>query len=311
MLEWLSVRRNLILATATCAAALGAGGWLLLGPLWTIAGVAAGCLVSMFVYISAFTYSASPATLIARGRPADALRRLQREEPTTRRTAQAWPSQFAEVLAHDLLVKSDALGALHHDTQALRSAEEGVAIFQTLAAEEPAKYARHLEHALHTQSHRMIGVGQLAEAIEATQTSIRLLRNLAIAEPDEKLPRLAHVLTCMAGWLADIDETAQALEAAHEATSIYWREPPSSDLPAQAARAALLEGRLLCQEARYHDAARLLARGWKLATRHHLDSELSDATPSLATAYRADPDDFATIWQAETGSRPPGWLTTT
>jgi tetratricopeptide (TPR) repeat protein len=300
-----------MLACASCAVALGAAGWLLLGPLWTLAWAVPGYFVPMVAYgVGIAFFSPSPATLIAKGRPQDALRQLLREETSARRTARAWPSQFAEELARNLLVKSDAQHAMHYDRQALSSADESVAVYQTLAAGKPAKYAASLARALHSQSHRMADVGQVAEAIGATQTSIRLSRNLAIAEPDENLPVVAAALTCMAGWLAEIEKTAEALEAAHEATELYWRKAPSPDMTAGAVRAALLEGRLLCQEARYHESAKVLARGWTLAASRRRDDDLGTAAPTLRTAYRADPDDFTAVWLAETGAAPPGWLAT-
>jgi hypothetical protein len=69
MLEALVIRRDLILACAACAVALSAAAWLLLGPLWAIAGVAAGYFLPMVVYGVGVTYfTPSPATLIAKGR---------------------------------------------------------------------------------------------------------------------------------------------------------------------------------------------------------------------------------------------------
>jgi hypothetical protein len=78
----------------------------------------------------------------------------------------------------------------------------------------------------------------------------------------------------------------------------------------------LLEGELLCGQARYRDAARLLAKGWRLAVGQQAADQqaadqqdlLRDAAPAIKTAYRADPDHFATVWQAETGAEPPDWL---
>jgi hypothetical protein len=88
----------------------------------------------------------------------------------------------------------------------------------------------------------------------------------------------------------------------------------------------LLEGELLCGQARYRDAARLLAKGWRLAVGQHAAGQqatgqhaagqhavgqqdlLRDAAPAIKAAYRADPDHFAAVWQAETGAEPPDWL---
>jgi hypothetical protein len=72
----------------------------------------------------------------------------------------------------------------------------------------------------------------------------------------------------------------------------------------------LLEGELLCGQASYREAARLLAKGWRLAAGQHLDDELRDAAPAIRAAYRADPDHFTAVWQAETGAEPPDWLGT-
>jgi hypothetical protein len=313
MLDTLLTRRNLILAEVACAVGLGAASWLLLGPLWAIAGVLAGPFVPPVAFVIAYLVGTvflmpQPVTLIAMGRPEDALRRLRREEVSARGLARAWPGQFREVLAYHLVVKSDALHALHRDRQALSSADEGVASYQTLAADKPAKYASYLSRAIDTRSRALGGLGRQAEAIAAIETAIRMFRNLAIAEPDEYLPVLAEALTCMAKWLADIDNDAEALTAARESTDIYW-QLPGPELPTYAASAALLAGRLLCRQSRYREAATLLARGWNLASSKQQHDALSTATPALKTAYHANPDDFTAVWHAETGSKPPDWLT--
>ena len=72
----------------------------------------------------------------------------------------------------------------------------------------------------------------------------------------------------------------------------------------------LLAGEFLCGQARYREAARLLAKGWRMAAGQHLRDLLRDATPAIRSAYRADPDHFAAVWHAETGAEPPDWLTT-
>jgi tetratricopeptide (TPR) repeat protein len=307
-----TLRRRLILAMVVSVAALGAGGWLVLGPLWAIAGVAVGYVLPAVVMGVGSTYfSPSPVALISQGQPEDALRQLQRGEASSRRLAKNWPSQFREMLAYNLIVKSDALHALHRYGQALHSADEGVTIYQALTADNPAKYLPYLSRAIDTRSRALAGLGRQAEAIEAIETAVRMFRKLVVPEPGEYLPVLAEALTCMAEWLSDIDKNTEALAATQEAVGIFWHKMPSSDMPVYAARAALLEGRLLCQQGNYHDAARSLARGWKLATSQQQSGALSTATPALRMAYRASPDDFAAIWHGETNSRPPDWLTKT
>ena len=310
MLDTRTLRHRLILATAASIIALGAGGWLVLGPLWAIAGVAAGYfLPSVILAVSSTYFSPSPVTLISKGQPEDALRRLQRNEASSRRMARAWPSQFRDVLAYNLIAKSDALHALHRYGHALHSADEGVTIYQALTAKNPATYSPYLSRAIDTRSRALAGLGRQAEAIQAIDTSITTFRQLAVTEPGEYLPVLAEALTCKAEWLADIDKNTEALAAAHEAATIYWHMMPGSDLPVYAARASLLEGRLLCQQGRHHEAARPLARGWTLATRQQQSTVLSTAVPALRTAHRASPDKFATAWHDETSSSPPDWLT--
>jgi hypothetical protein len=42
MLDTITLRHRMILATVASVIALGIGGWLMLGPLWAIAGAAVG-----------------------------------------------------------------------------------------------------------------------------------------------------------------------------------------------------------------------------------------------------------------------------
>ena len=70
----------------------------------------------------------------------------------------------------------------------------------------------------------------------------------------------------------------------------------------------LLEGQLLCGQDRYREAARLLAKGWRLAVGQHLEDVLRDATPAIRAAYRADPDHCSAVWRTEIGAEPPDWL---
>lgn len=309
MHDRLVTRRNAILAELSCGAGLCAVGWLLFGPLWAIGGLVAGLLAPMLAYA---TYTGlflpQPVTLVARGRHQDALRILRRYEREVRQMAVALPSQFRDHLARHLAVQAYALHKLHEDDQALQCADECVAIYQALAAERPAKYAPELSGAVGTRSCVLAALDRQAEAAAAIEPAIRMYRNLAISQSGKYLPRLAEALTDMAEWLADIGKNPQALTAAHEATGIYWHKLPGPGLPAAAARAALLEGRLLCQQADHHGAVKLLARGWTLAQSQQQEDALAAAASALEAAYHADPGDFTVVWHAETGSEPPSWL---
>jgi tetratricopeptide (TPR) repeat protein len=302
-------RVKLLVTSAVSAVAFGAAAWLLLGPMWTIAGVLVGPLIVLLVVAVVHVYATpDAATLLDEDKPDEAVALLRGEMTSWRTLARIWPSQFRDALASRLIVQSGALQAMNRDEEALRTADEAVAIYQDLAAERPGKYGPDLADALNHQSRLLAADDRQAEALTAMQVAVRLYRNLASAEPARYLPVLAECLTCEAGWLAEIDLSGEALAAVHEATDICQDKLPWQQLPSCAARAMLLEGELLCGQARYRDAARLLAKGWRLAAGQQ--DLLRDAAPAIKTAYRADPDHFATVWQAETGAEPPDWLST-
>jgi hypothetical protein len=302
---------RLIAILAMGAVAFGAAAWLLLGPVWTVAGALAGPLITLVVVVGvrAFT-SPDAATLLNNDQPGEAIARLRNEMPNWRTLARIWPGQFRNALANRLIVQSGALQAMNRDEEALRTADEAVAIYQDLAAERPGKYGPDLADALDHQSRLLAADDRLAEGLAAMQVAVRLYRNLASAEPARYLPPLAECLTCEAGWLAEIELSGDALAAVHEATDICQDKLPWQQLPSCAARAMLLEGELLCGLARYREAARLLAKGWRMAAGQHLRDVRRDAIPAIRSAYRADPDHFAAVWQAETGAEPPDWLST-
>ena len=303
-------RGHLLVACAAGAVAFGAAAALLFGPIWTIAGVLVGLFLGAAV--PAIVHGVAhpgAATLLNHDRPGEAAAWLRHEMTSWRALARIWPSQFRDVLASRLIVQAGALQAVNRDEEALRIADEAVAIYQDLAAERPGKYAPDLAHALDRQSRLLAADQQQAEALAAMQVAVRLYRNLAAAEPLRYLPVLAECLTCEAGWLADIGLAGEALTAAHEAADICQDKLPWHQVPSCAARVMLLEGQLLCGQDRYREAARLLAKGWRLAVGQHLKDVLRDATPAIRTAYRADPDHCSAVWRAETGAEPPDWLT--
>lgn len=308
-------RGTLTAILAIGAVAFGAGAWLLLGPVWAIAGALLGPLVAVVVVASvrAFT-TPDAATLLDNDQPGEAIARLRNEMPSWRALARIWPGQFRDALANRLIVQSGALQAMNRGEEALRTADEAVAIYQDLAAERPGKYGPDLADALDHQARLLAADDRLAEALAALQVAVRLYRNLAAADPARYLPPLAECLTCEAGWLAEIELAGDALAAVHEATDICQDKLPWQQLPSCAARAMLLEGELLCGQARHREAARLLATGWRMAAGQHAGQQqqdlLRDAIPAIRSAYRADPEHFTATWQAETGAEPPDWLST-
>jgi hypothetical protein len=297
-------RGKLMVACAAGAVAFGAAAWLLLGPVWAIAGVIIGSAMSVIVMAVVHVLATADAATLLRNDQATA--QLRHEMASWRALARIWPSQFRDALANRLIAQSGALQAVHRDEEALRIAGEAVAIYQDLAAERPGKYSPDLAGALDRQSRLLAADDRPAEALAAMQVAVRLYRNLAAAEPAKYLPVLAECLTCEAGWLAGIELPGEALAAVHEAADICQDKLPWQQVPPCAGRAMLLTGGLLCGQARYREAARLLAKGWRLATGQ--PDLLRDAAPAIKAAYRADPDHFSDVWQAETGAEPPGWL---
>jgi hypothetical protein len=302
-------RGKLAVALAAGAVAFGAAAWLLLGPVWIIAGLLAGSLVGAFVLTSIYVLAnTDAAAVLGHDRPGGAIAQFHHEMSSWRVLARIWPSQFRDALANRLIVQSGALQAVHRDEEALRTAGQAVAIYQDLAASRPGKYGPDLAGALDHQSRLLAADDRPADALAAMQVAVRLYHNLAAAEPAKYLPVLAECLTCEADWLADLELFADALAAVHEATDICQDKLPWQQVPSCAARAMLLEGDLLCGQARHREAARLLAKGWRLAAGQQ--DVLRDAAPAIRAAYHADPDHFSAVWQAETGAEPPDWLST-
>jgi hypothetical protein len=302
-------RGKLAVALVAGAVTFGAAAWLLLGPVWTIAGVLIGPLVGAIVLAVVYALSnPDAAALLSHDKLDEAIAQLHQEMASWRILARIWPSQFRDALASRLIVQSGALQALRRDEEALRTANEAVAIYQDLAASRPGKYGPDLADALDHQSRLLAADDRQAEALAAMQVAVRLYRNLAVAEPTKYLPVLAECLTCEASWLADIELPSEALAAVHEATDICQDKLPWQQVPSCAARALLLEGGLLCGQARHREAARLLAKGWRLAAGQ--EDVLRDAAPAIRAAYRADPGHFSAVWQAETGAEPPDWPST-
>jgi tetratricopeptide (TPR) repeat protein len=302
-------RGQLAVALAAGAVAFGAAAWLLLGPVWIIAGALVGLLVGAFVLAGIYALAhTDAAALLSHDRPGGAIAQLHHEMSNWPVLARIWPSQFRDALANRLIIQSGALQAVHRDEEALRTAGEAVAIYQDLAASRPGKYGPDLAGALDHQSRLLAADDRQAEALAAMQVAVRLYRNLAAADPEKYLPVLVECLTCEAVWLADLELPAEALAAVHEATDICQDKLPWSQVPPGAARAMLLEGELLCGQGRHREAARLLAKGWLLASGQ--EDVLRDATLAIRAAYRADPGHFSAVWQAETGAEPPDWLST-
>jgi tetratricopeptide (TPR) repeat protein len=287
----------------------GAAGWLLLGPLWTIAGVVAGPPFALVACATFFAFAVTePATHLQNHEPHRALTEISRGLWSWRYLARIWPSQFRQPLADTLLTQAEALGALHREAQALSSAAEAVAIYQVLAAGKPRKFTPGLAGALDRQSSLLSASGRLAEAEKAIAVAVRLYRDLVPAAPGDYLPGLADALTRQAEWLLDMGQDSAALAPASEAADICQDQLPRDALPPCAAHTLLLTGRLLAGQARYREATRPLARGWQLAARHGRQDLLASAVLAVRATYQADDAALRAAWRTETGGEPPDWV---
>jgi tetratricopeptide (TPR) repeat protein len=301
-------RGKLSVIFAGGAAGCGTAAWLLLGPLWVIAGVVAGPVIALLAVGVVYGLATpDPVTLLSKGRPDQAASQIHSRMRALRTLARMWPGQWREAPASDLILLSAALHAMHRDAEALGAAADAVAIYQGLAAERPDKYTRGLADALDRQSRLLAAADRPAEALAAMEVAARLYRNLAAADRSY-LPVLAESLDCQADWLAEIGKDSDATAVAHEATVIYQDRLPWSKSACRAARGVLLEGETLCRQGRYREAAKLLAQGWHMADPTHQQDALWQAAPALRAAYRADPGNFAAVWHAEAGGEPPDWL---
>jgi tetratricopeptide (TPR) repeat protein len=301
-------RRNLIVIMAAGAISFGVAAWLMLGPLWTVAGVAAGVVIALAAVVIALLLTHSDASDLATEQPEQALKQLQFDVSLSRRRESKRLLPWRYLLAARLVIQSHAHQQLRQYEQALRSIDEAVEIYQGLAAQKPRKYAAPLADALDRQSGLLSVANRTADAIAVASAATRLYRNLATAEPGKYLPRLASALTWMATWLADMNDDKAALAVVHEASQLYQHRLPSPAVSSDHARAALLEGRLLLDQGRRDEAVTLLARGWQLAAARHQSAILSDAVPTLKAVHRLNPRDFTAVWRAETGTDPPDWL---
>jgi len=309
-MRWPDLTRGLLAGFLGGAAVVGgAAGWILLGPLWTIAGVVASPLFALVACATFLAFAvAEPATHLQNHEPQRALAEISRGLWSWRYLARIWPSQFRQPLADILLTRAEALRALHLEAQALSPAAEAVAIYQVLAAEKPRKFTPGLAGALDRQSSLLAASGRLAEAEKAIAVAVWLYRDLVPAAPGDYLPGLADALTRQAEWLLDMGQDSAALATVSEAADICQDRLPRDELPPCAAQTLLLTGRLLAGQARYREAARPLARGWLLAARRGRQDLIAPAIPAVRAAYRADDAALRAAWRAETSGEPPDWI---
>jgi tetratricopeptide (TPR) repeat protein len=207
-------RRQLTLVRLGGTAVLGTVGWLLLGPLWAFPCALTGLFVLPLVLLIVAEYrQPRPEGLLRAGRPADALKMLDRHMHTDRVLGERWPGH----LARKLVLKSAALQALSRLPQALDAADEAVTLLAGKGARRPG--------AVHASAFCQRGLVLAAmsrhgEALNAVEAAVRLYRDLAIGDRNSFLPPLAEALTHQADALGFLDRFEEARVASAEALLI-------------------------------------------------------------------------------------------
>jgi tetratricopeptide (TPR) repeat protein len=228
--------------------------------------------------------------------------------PAWRQLGRIWPGQFRGALASRLMHRSLALHAALRDGEAVASAEEGVAIYRSLAAARPGKHLPGLATALNNLTYPLRAAGRRDDALAAAEESVRLNRALAAARPRKYRYSLACSLGTRAELLTKAGRLDDALKSVSEAADIYQDVQPGNDDARQAAEVLILQGQLLCDLSRHREAARPLCLGWRLASNRTRQNP-AFARAALKAVYKADPAGFPGIWRIDTGSDLPRWLT--
>lgn len=112
------------------------------------------------------------------------------------------------------------LSALGQHEQALKAAEEAVAIRRTLIGNQPEISLPDLAASLNNMSIILYKLGRKNEALDAAGESIDLHRNLSKDNPDNFLPKLATILNNMSVHLMSINKFSEAISNIKETIAI-------------------------------------------------------------------------------------------
>lgn len=203
------------------AALLFAGGGLVLGPAWAVAGFFLGPVVASLAYAIVSTHTQpQPDDLLRAGHTEEALEWFRQQLWLWRKMAQRWPGQFRQPLAYYLTIQSETLQAIGREPQALDVANEAVRIYVEIDASRPGSEPAGYAHALCQQARLLGGMSRHGEALGALEIAVRLYRGLAIANRGAYLPLLADALSRQADELGYLDRLAEARGASAEAALI-------------------------------------------------------------------------------------------
>lgn len=223
----LNARQRIVLTLAS-AVAFGVAGGLLLGLTWGIVGAAVGPVFTAAIVIACWFITAPDADkLLKADEPHRALQALNGRMANTRALAGQFPRTFGELLACELLARSDALRMLGKYPQALDDVGEAVEILRGYAMTWRKRYVCNLAYGRYRQGELLSGMSRHGEAVAAAREAGRLYRELAVSDP-AYLISLAEALELQADALGYVDRPEEACAAAAEATLIRSDKVPGT-----------------------------------------------------------------------------------
>jgi tetratricopeptide (TPR) repeat protein/nucleoside phosphorylase len=105
--------------------------------------------------------------------------------------------------------------------EALKAAQEAVALHRILAQRNPDAFQPDLAMSISNLGATLSDMGQREEALKAAQEAVALRRVLAQRNPDAFQPDLAMSLNNLAFMLNSLDQDEEALQAAQEAVALH------------------------------------------------------------------------------------------
>ncbi|MHA7630538.1 tetratricopeptide repeat protein [Corallococcus sp. M7] len=115
---------------------------------------------------------------------------------------------------------SNRLSDMGQREEALKVAQEAVALYRVLVQRNPDAFQPDLAMSLGNLGTRLSDMGQREEALKAAREAVALYRVLAQRSPDSFQPDLARSLSSLGARLSDMGQREEALKAAQEAVAL-------------------------------------------------------------------------------------------
>ena len=152
------------------------------------------------------------------GRFTDSLEAARRANRLLREAVfEATPAELAGSLNN----LGNRLGAVGRYDEALKAAEDSVALYRDLLARQPDAYAADLARSLNNLGSRLDAVGRYDEALKAAEDCVALFRDLHAQQPDAYAADLAGSLNNQGNRLGAVGRYDEALKAAEDSVALY------------------------------------------------------------------------------------------